>query len=120
LPNAGRRRLRRTLAPAVVLAQAVDASIRVRQRVEPGFGDLRVAELAAAVNAFNDPLQGMLDLAEFAAFNLDQLRANLIVGGINRGVDVITNNIESGKLTETLQVTVQSFPQGISRATNRE
>ena len=94
-PAADPRPLGRTPARPLVLALAVDAGIGVRQGVEPGLGDLAAAELATAVDALDDPLQGVLDLAELAALDLDELRADLVVGGVDRGVDGVADDVQA-------------------------
>ncbi len=117
----GTFRHRRPALAARFRGSAVDTGIRVRQGIEPGFSDLRVAEFTTAVNAFDNSLQGMLDLAEFAAFNLDQLGADFIVRGIHRGVDVITHHVERRRTVGNFRGRRSKLSRRASRrATNRE
>ena len=101
------------LAAPLVLALAVDAGIGVGQGVEPGLGDLAAAELATAVDPLDDPLQGVLDLAEFAALDLDELRADLVVGRIDGGIDVVADVVRR-RIRGSVQVAVQGLTQGIA------
>ena len=67
------------LACSLVLPLAVDAAIRIRQGIQSRLGDLAAAVFATAVNATGNSLQGVLDLPQFTAFDLDKLRTDLVV-----------------------------------------
>ena len=82
---------------ALVLALAVDAGVRVRQGVDPRLVDLPATIFATAVDAGGDAFEGMLDLAEFTALELGELRADFIVGRIDRRVDVVAH-VERGMI----------------------
>ena len=95
-------------------ALAGNAQSGVGQGVEPRLGDLAPAELATTVKAVDDPLQGVLDLAELSTFNLDDLRADLIVRGINSGVDAVANDVEGGEFAIGVEVASQCLTKGIA------
>ena len=102
------------LAVPLVLALAVDAGVGIRQGVEPGLGDLAAAELAAPVDPLDDPLEGVLDLAEFAALDLDDLRADLVIGGIDRGVNAVADDVHGGEFAIGVEVAVEGFAERIA------
>ena len=80
----------------------------------PGFGDLATAELTAPVSPGDDPLEGVLDLAQFAALDLDDLRADLVVGRIDGGVDAIADDVERGEFAVSIQVARERLAEGIT------
>ena len=108
------------LAVALVLALAVDAGVGVRQGIEPGLGDLAAAELATSVNALDDSLQGVLDLTQLAALDLDELRADLVVGGIDGGVDVVADDVRGGEFAKRSMSPFRALRSASRRATSRE
>jgi hypothetical protein len=56
----------------------------------------------------------VFDLSEFAALDLDELRADLVVGGVNRGIDVISDDILGGQFTVAVEVAGEGFTEGVS------
>src|SRR5437764_515232 len=83
---------------------AFDAACGVGQGVEASDRDAFAADLALAVGASLNPNQSPLDIRELAAFDFGQLRADLVLGGIEGGVyDVATGLL--AQLLEQAQVT---------------
>src|SRR5438128_1617854 len=56
----------------------------------------------------------MLDLSQLATFDLSELRADLVVGSIDRGIHVVADIIRRGKLAVALHVSGQSFSQRVA------
>ena len=79
--------------------------------MRPGLGDLAAAELAAAIQALDDPLERVLDLAEFAALDLDDLRADLVIGRIDGGVDAVADDVHGGEFAIGVEVAIQGLTQ---------
>src|SRR5579875_2196943 len=102
------------LATPLVLALAVDAAIGVWQGVETSLGDLTSAELAAAVDARGDPLESVLDLAELPALDLHELRADLVIGRVDRGIDVVADDAELGEFAEAIEIAIEGLAQCVS------
>src|SRR6185437_4489464 len=92
----------------------IDTTVGIRKRVQPGLGDLLAAELTTTVNTFDDPHERPLDLLELSALDLDDLRADLVVGGIHRGINVVTDHIELGKFTEAVEIPIQGLAQRVT------
>jgi hypothetical protein len=102
------------LAEALVFALAINAAIGVRQRVQASFRDLATAKLASTVNPGGDTLQGVLDLPEFATLDLNQLRTDLVIRGVNRRIDVVSHATDGRELAKTVKVSVDRFAKSIT------
>ena len=73
------------------------------------------AAFAAAVIALAHPLQGGFDAGQLAAFDLGQLRADLVLGRIERGIDHVAG-ILLPQLLEQAQVARQRLTQRVAAA----
>jgi hypothetical protein len=102
------------LAEAFTFALAIDTGIGVRKRVEPCFSDFPITKFAAAIDPSGDTLEGMLDLAQLTTFDFHELRADLIVRGIDSRIDVIADHAELRKPPEAVEVAIKGFSQGIA------
>ena len=62
----------------------------------------------------DDPLQGMLDLAELTALDLDELRADLVIRRIDRGVHIIADPVRTRRIRGTVEVAVEGLAEGVA------
>jgi hypothetical protein len=56
----------------------------------------------------------MLDLPQLPALDLHELRTDLVVGRVDRGIDVVADDAELGELAEAIEVAVEGLTQSIS------
>ena len=68
--------------------------------------------LAISVMPLFEPGQSILDLRELAAFHLDQLAADLILGGVHGGIHDVPPLL--GERLKHAQVAVQGFSKRFS------
>ncbi len=100
-------------ALALGLPLTLDAVGCIRQGVQSHHGDVGPATFTHTVMAVADPLQGVFDSGEFAAFHLRKLRTDLVLNRVQGGVDHVAGCLCLQLLQQT-QVTSQRLAQGVS------
>ena len=71
---------------------ALNAHGGIWQSLQPGERNAFATRLAEAVIALAHPLQGRLNVRQFAAFDFRQLRTDFILGRVQGGIDQVTEN----------------------------
>ena len=92
---------------------ALNAHRGVGQGLQARQGNLLAAAVALAVIAVAHPLQRRLNVRQFAAFDLGQLRADFILGRIQRGIDHVARRLVP-QFLEHAQVAGQCRAEGVA------
>ena len=100
---------------ALDLALALDAHRGVREGVEPSHRDLLRTDLADPVLTGLHPHKRVLDVGELAALDLGQLRADLVLGGVEGGIDDVPRRLPV-QFPEERKVACQGAAQGVTTA----
>ena len=96
---------------------AFDAAGGVGQGVEASQRDSLVTDFAFAIIASFDTHERPLDVGQFAAFDFGQLRADLVLGGIERLVDDVAAGLLA-QLAEQAQVAWSALRSALRRVTS--